>query len=119
MLLQDGILYLLLDTALHFQRVFDKYQSSDVSFRADFSNDGPYPVGLPTADDWLVVKHVVITLKHFYDLTLRVSGTSYVTSHTFLDEISDVDDLLKSWILSDDAYLSGMASRMKLKFDKY
>lgn len=41
----------------------------------------------------------------------------FVTSNTFLDEISDVDD--PKWLRSDDAALVDMASRMKTKFDRY
>lgn len=42
-----------------------------------------------------------------------------MTSNTFLDAISDVDDLLKEWLRSDDDDLVDMARYMKAKFDKY
>ncbi|KAL0290619.1 UNVERIFIED_CONTAM: hypothetical protein Sangu_2565500 [Sesamum angustifolium] len=66
-----------------------------------------------------MVRKFVKVLRYFYDLTNRVSGSLYVTSNTFLDEISDVDDLLKEWINVDDVDLVDMARQMKAKFDKY
>lgn len=36
-------------------------------------------------------------LKHFYKLSLRISGSLYVTSNIMFHEISDVDMLLNGW----------------------
>ncbi|KAL0373115.1 UNVERIFIED_CONTAM: Zinc finger BED domain-containing protein RICESLEEPER 4 [Sesamum calycinum] len=49
-----------------------------------------------------------------YDLTNRVSGSLYVTSNTFMDEISDGDELLKEWINGNDVDLVDMARQMNM-----
>ncbi|KAK4487340.1 hypothetical protein RD792_006045, partial [Penstemon davidsonii] len=88
--------------------------------RADFRVIRTYgKTGYPTRADWVVVEKMVKILQHFYDLTIQISGSLYVTSNTFLDEISDVDDLIKEWMNSDDIELRDIAGRMKAKFDKY
>ncbi|KAK4478968.1 hypothetical protein RD792_014475 [Penstemon davidsonii] len=112
--------YLMLETALIFQRVFEMYELCDAELRADFRATGTYGrIGLPNRDEWLVVEKMVKILQHFYDLTLQISGSLYVTSNTFLDEISDVDEVIKDWMNYDDIQLREIAERMKLKFDKY
>ncbi|KAI3472907.1 hypothetical protein Pfo_030975 [Paulownia fortunei] len=112
--------YTMLETAVIFKGVFDRYEVSDADFRADFMLGGPYAnIGLPTKDDWVVVERFVKVFRYFYEFTLRVSGSLFVTSNTFIDEISDVDELLRGWLKSDDNALVDMARKMKLKFDKY
>ncbi|KAK6128784.1 hypothetical protein DH2020_037490 [Rehmannia glutinosa] len=76
-------------------------------------------IGLPTKYDWIVVEKFVTVLRYFYELTLRVSGSLFVTSNTFLDEIHEVNEHLNNWLKSDDDDLVDMTSRMKSKFDKY
>ncbi|KAL0392826.1 UNVERIFIED_CONTAM: hypothetical protein Sradi_2505400 [Sesamum radiatum] len=87
-------------------------------FHNDFMPNRSYgKIGLPLKYNWVMVRKVVKVLRYFYDLTNRVSSL-YVTSNTFLDEISDVDDLLNEWINGDDVDLVDMARQMKAKFDK-
>lgn len=82
--------------------------------------DGPYgKIGLPTKYYWVIVEWFLKVLLYFYELTLRVSGSLYVTSNTFQDEISDMDDLLKEWFLSDDDVLVDLARQMKSTSNKY
>ncbi|KAL0303353.1 UNVERIFIED_CONTAM: putative AC transposase [Sesamum radiatum] len=76
-------------------------------------------IGLPLRNDWVTVAKLVKVLRYFYDLTNQSLGSLYVTSNTFLDEISDVDDLLNEWLKGDDVYSVDMARQMKAKFDKY
>ncbi|KAL0411098.1 UNVERIFIED_CONTAM: Zinc finger BED domain-containing protein RICESLEEPER 3 [Sesamum latifolium] len=112
--------YMMLETALIFQGVFERYKIYDADFRNDFMPGGPYGrIGLPLTDNWVMVSKFVKVLRYFYDLTNRIFGSLYVTSNTFLDEISDVDDLLKERLKGDDVYLVDMARQMKAKFDKY
>ncbi|KAL0405869.1 UNVERIFIED_CONTAM: Zinc finger BED domain-containing protein RICESLEEPER 2 [Sesamum latifolium] len=112
--------YMMLETALIFQGVFERCEIYDADFRNDFMPGGPYGrIGLPLTDDWVMVSKFMKVLRYFYDLTNQISESLYVTSNTFLDEISDVDDLLKEWLKGDDVYLVDMARQMKAKFDKY
>lgn len=61
----------------------------------------------------------VTFLKSFYNLTLRISGSLYVTSNTLFHEIIDVDSLLRGWIESTNSDFVSMAKKMKDKYDKY
>ncbi|KAL2243468.1 UNVERIFIED_CONTAM: Zinc finger BED domain-containing protein RICESLEEPER 4, partial [Sesamum indicum] len=93
--------YMMLDIALIFKDVFDRYETYDADFRNDFMPGGPYgKIGLPMKEGY-------------------VFGSLYVTCNTLLDEISDVDDFLNEWLISKDGYLVDMARQMKYKFDKY
>ncbi|KAJ9553189.1 hypothetical protein OSB04_017234 [Centaurea solstitialis] len=85
--------YMMLRTAIAYKGVFDMYMSSD--------NMLALVVGsVPSNSDWLSVESLVVFLKTFYDMTIRISGSLYVTSNSFLSEISDlnctIDDMLQS-----------------------
>lgn len=109
--------YLMLESAICLKRAFDAYDEADLAFRIDLSKK-PYD-GVPNEHDWDRCKLLLKFLKHFYKLTLRISGSLYVTSNIMFHEISEVDMLLKQWLESADFELSLMAKRMKEKYDKY
>ena len=69
--------------------------------------------------DWLSVKQLVDFLKKFFEMTLRISGSQYVTANSFLTEISDLFVVLHEWQNYGDASKRSMAFSMKSKFDKY
>lgn len=75
--------------------------------------------GRPTTEDWSKVRLFASLLQVFYDLTLKVSGSLYVTSNTFAHEISSIHTILKEWQESDDFEIDSMGMRMRKKFDKY
>lgn len=107
--------YLMLDVAQKFEKAFDLFTIRDHCYTHEFNNDG----GVPTFWNWANVRRMVDILVHFYELTLRISGSLYVTSNVFYHEISTVNCLLKEWIKSDDVELKLMGERMKDKYDKY
>ncbi|XP_075507578.1 zinc finger BED domain-containing protein RICESLEEPER 2-like [Primulina tabacum] len=109
--------YLMLESAICLKRAFDAYDEVDLAYRIDLSKK-PYD-GVPNEHDWERSKLLLKFLKHFYKLTLRISGSLYVTSNIMFHEISEVDMLLKQWLESADFELSLMAKRMKEKYDKY
>ncbi|VFQ61969.1 unnamed protein product [Cuscuta campestris] len=112
--------YSILESASVYKAVFDRYKTQDADFRADFSSKGVHEdPGFPLNTDWVVVERFERVLRDFYELTKRISGCTFVTSNTFLDELSDMDELLKEWFLSSDKDLADMAFSMKSKFDKY
>ena len=55
----------------------------------------------------------------FHDITLKISGSNYVTSNYFFSEISDLNVLINGWISSSELSVHNMGINMKLKFDKY
>ncbi|GJR01522.1 putative leucine-rich repeat domain-like protein [Tanacetum coccineum] len=76
--------------------------------------------GVPISSDWANVRRLTKFLEHFYQLTLKVSGTLYVTSNSFLDDITSIEAALNNCINGvPDKNLVVMAKMMKCKFHKY
>nr|KJB80009.1 hypothetical protein B456_013G077200 [Gossypium raimondii] len=86
--------YLMLDTAQNIERAFERFEEQDTNFRAELERGE----GWPSVDDWDNVRNLRDFLEHFYEVILRISGTSYLKSN--------VD-------------FSVMAIKMKEKYDKY
>lgn len=107
--------YLMLNVAQAYERAFDRLYVHDATYREDMNSKG----GAPTSFDWKNVRTLVTFLEHFYELTLKISGTKYITANSFLDDISCIHGLLKDCLLNDDDELVNMAIQMKGKFDKY
>lgn len=108
--------YLMLESALKFQKAFERMEDDDQHYVSYFKEDG----GPPNSDDWENANVFVLFLKSFYDITLKFSGSMYVTSNLYFHEMcsihSDLTSLIES---SDDLVLSKMATSMKNKYDKY
>ncbi|GJZ32617.1 putative reverse transcriptase domain-containing protein [Tanacetum coccineum] len=104
-----------LDAAQKYERAFARYDSEDRHYRDDLEK-----TGMPISSDWANVRRLTKFLEHFYELTLKVSGTLYVTSNSFLDDITSIDAALNNCINGvPDTNLAAMAKIMKCKFDKY
>ncbi|XP_019169717.1 PREDICTED: zinc finger BED domain-containing protein RICESLEEPER 2-like [Ipomoea nil] len=103
--------YLMLQSALTYQKVFESLES-DCSFKFDLGNS------IPDFMDWESVGSLVQLLKCFYDMTIRISGSLYVTSNTFFTEISDLYCLLKGMV-EVGGPVGVMGKNMKAKFEKY
>ena len=58
-------------------------------------------------------------LKLFYEVTLRFSGSLYVTSNVFFNKLCVMKTELTNLCESEDPLLSMMARDMHEKFDKY
>ncbi|XP_077211612.1 zinc finger BED domain-containing protein RICESLEEPER 1-like isoform X1 [Tasmannia lanceolata] len=105
--------YLMLEIALKFQKAFERFGEEDVLFMAELKD------GCPNDDDWDNARVLTQFLKSFYEATLRLSGSLYVTSNSYFHEIFKIERLLDESSKSGDTYLSIMAFKMKEKFDKY
>ncbi|KAI3854955.1 hypothetical protein MKX03_009113 [Papaver bracteatum] len=73
----------------------------------------------PIASDWETAPAFVRLLKRFYDATLKFSGSTYVTSNLFLDEVISINDILQEWVKNGNMLLADMADWMVLKYEKY
>jgi hypothetical protein len=78
--------YLMLKAALVYEKVFLKLAEEDSSYVADLAANGG--VGHPDEDDWLKVRNIAEFLKHFHDLTMRISSSLHVTVNSFFVETS-------------------------------
>jgi len=108
--------YLMLNTACKYERAFERYGDEDPFFRNQvLSGNGNNE--MPLEDDWTNARRLCTFLEKFYELTLRVSGSLYVTSNSFLHEISNVACELIDQQESGDLELSNIR-KMQEKFGK-
>uniref|UniRef100_A0A3Q7GHJ3 HAT C-terminal dimerisation domain-containing protein n=1 Tax=Solanum lycopersicum TaxID=4081 RepID=A0A3Q7GHJ3_SOLLC len=114
--------YLMLDTTEKFEKAFERFDLYDGNFNSflatDICEDGSIAESIQY-EDWANVRNVTKFLEKFYELTLKVSGSRYVTCNVHFEDICELDAYLKLYIASDDLDLSKMASGMKEKFKKY
>ncbi|KAM6564201.1 hypothetical protein CsatB_030096 [Cannabis sativa] len=112
--------YLMLECALKFQKAFDRIKT-DKNYRYYFTEEdnGKSKEGPPNEDDWENARIFVKFLKTFYEVTLKFSGSSYVTSNLYFQEICEIQNELITLSKERDGMLSSMAANMKRKFDKY
>ncbi|XP_050238141.1 zinc finger BED domain-containing protein RICESLEEPER 2-like [Mercurialis annua] len=106
--------YLMLKTAIQFQKAFDNYDEQESNFKRDLGDDG-----VPGSLDWRCASTMTSLLEHFYNVTLRISGSLYVTSNTFFSEISDLSCILNEWKECAESEIRQLGNSMKMKFDKY
>ncbi|KAK4404571.1 hypothetical protein Sango_0825700 [Sesamum angolense] len=67
--------YLMLETAISLKIAFDAYEDVDLTYKTDLSRQ-PFD-GISIDYDWERAKVLVKFLRHFYNLTLRISGALY------------------------------------------
>ncbi|KAG8473160.1 hypothetical protein CXB51_035123 [Gossypium anomalum] len=103
------------DTAQNFKRAFERFEEQDTNFRAELEKRE----GWPSVDDWDNVRNLRDFLEHFYEVTLHISITLYVTSNNFFDELSEIDILLRDAQLNSNVDFNVMAIKMKERYDKY
>ncbi|KAK5812898.1 hypothetical protein PVK06_028342 [Gossypium arboreum] len=107
--------YLMLDTVQNFERAFERFKEQDTNFRAKLERGE----GWPSMDDLANVRNLRDFLEHFYEVTLRISSTSYFTSNNFFDELPEINILLLDAQLNSNVDFNVMAIKMKEKYDKY
>ncbi|XP_050222385.1 zinc finger BED domain-containing protein RICESLEEPER 2-like [Mercurialis annua] len=106
--------FLMLKRAIKFEKAFDNYNEQESNFKRDLGEDG-----VPSSLDWKCGTLMTSLLEHFYNVTLRISGSLYVTSNTFFSEISDLSCILNEWKDCAELDVRQLGDSMKGKFDKY
>jgi hypothetical protein len=101
--------------ALHLMEEEDGY----FVFTMFEGGQGRRGLGPPTFKDWENVRVFLKFLKLFYDVTIRLSGSLYVTSNMYFQEICGIQSHLQTFSESGDSVLSAMAEKMKMKYNKY
>ena len=108
----------MLENAEKFEHAFKQMEYEDLEYILHFW-DGDYDRRPPNEDDWETCRKFVKFLKLFYNATKRFSGSLYVTSNAFFDEIYMIKRKIDLFSRSEDHFLYSMAKTMKEKFDKY
>ncbi|KAG8491642.1 hypothetical protein CXB51_014985 [Gossypium anomalum] len=107
--------YMMLKVAEKYERAFESYVRDDHNFFLDLTAGD----GVPTFDDWEIVRRVIKVLEPFYHLTLKVSGSLHVTSHSLFEVLTDVHCLFDGWQDCGDLDIISMTSKMREKYNKY
>ena len=78
-------------------------------------------MGPPNEDDWKNAEVFVKFLETFYEVTLKLSGTEYVTANKYFTEIYEIQEELAQMIEDsvEHTLVGEMAKNMKKKYDKY
>ncbi|XP_057770523.1 zinc finger BED domain-containing protein DAYSLEEPER-like [Salvia miltiorrhiza] len=102
----------MLEHACKFEKAFDLFEVRDPFYKVELGNT-------PDCVDWKNGKKMCQVLKTFYELTVKISGSLYVTSNAFFLEIAQMLVLLKGWVRGSALDVRPMGLKMKEKFDKY
>ncbi|CAL1355536.1 unnamed protein product [Linum trigynum] len=115
--------FLMLQAVERFENVFKMFDMYDDNFRKDLERrkDRHGIIGVPEKDDWENARRMMRFLGKFYDFTLKITGSRYTTSNLFLQEVHSLYHLIHKWEteVEKDYDLSVMASKMKIKYEKY
>ncbi|XP_060675800.1 zinc finger BED domain-containing protein RICESLEEPER 2-like [Ziziphus jujuba] len=84
--------YLMLESALKFQKAFERMEEEDGHYTSYFGEDdsGRKKVGPPLAWHWDDAKIFVQFLKGFYDVTLKFSVSLHVSSNIYFHQVSSI-----------------------------
>ena len=98
----------MIDSVMRYCSVLNRLEEEDANFKH-------YPSG----DEWNRVERITRFLKPFNDITTLFSGTDYPTANLYFQGVSRIELLLLEEMESQDSFISNMAEKMKVKFDKY
>ncbi|KAJ9568123.1 hypothetical protein OSB04_004089 [Centaurea solstitialis] len=105
--------YMMIKNALPYRVVFEHFDDHDASFQIDLSDS------ILMDFDWVYLESFLPLLKSFYEMTLKISGSLYVTANSYLPEICDLAYSLSLMIQSPNVVEQDMGVKMKEKFSKY
>ncbi|KAL4279114.1 hypothetical protein GQ457_03G011930 [Hibiscus cannabinus] len=107
--------FLMLEYAIKFKKAFASLYMKDSSCFKELRKLG----GGPSEDDWKRVSFFLPFLSVFYDATLRLYGSSYLTCNSYAHEIYGTRLMISNNINDDDDGVRKMAVQMMSKYDKY
>ena len=92
----------------------------DDSYSSYFMNkENSGGMRFPSGIDFQNCRTFVGFLKLFYNATKKFSGSLYVTTNTFFDEMFVIQENISHLSKSQNHLLKNMETKMKSKFDKY
>ncbi|KAK3222513.1 hypothetical protein Dsin_009538 [Dipteronia sinensis] len=88
--------YLMLESALKFQKAFERLEEEDGNYVTYFLEDesGKRKIEPPRFNDWETSRVFVKYLKKFYDVTLKFSASFSVTSNMYFHEVFSIQSEL-------------------------
>ena len=78
----------MLNTTCKYERALERFDDEDPLIRNQVLSGNEN--NEMSEDDWTNARSLCTFIEKFYELTLRVSGSLYITSNSFLHEISNV-----------------------------
>ncbi|CAA7062153.1 unnamed protein product [Microthlaspi erraticum] len=105
--------YLMLDSALKVRKAFDLLEVKDRAYRVEMADD------LPSDTDWSYAEGLVPFLESFYETTVKISGSLYITSNVYMKEIFGLSLLIMKMGMDESRSIREMSVRMREKYDKY
>ena len=87
--------YRMLESASKFQKAFERLEEDDRDFQLYFQESGSRGAP-PSNEDWKNASAFIKFLKIFYDITLALSGSLYVTSNSVYTHLSLVQSEIKN-----------------------
>ncbi|XP_075640576.1 zinc finger BED domain-containing protein RICESLEEPER 2-like [Castanea sativa] len=112
--------YLMLETAEKFEKVFLRMDFEDDGYSSYFrSKEDSGGLGSPCMSDFQNCRAFVTFLRLFYNATKKFSGSLYVTSNAFFDEIFVIQESISQLVKSQNTLLKNTATNMQTKFEKY
>jgi len=113
---------MMLDAAVKFDVIFIRFEEIDPRYLSYFEVDSQGKqknLGPPALEDWEKVRSFVKFLKLFYTVTLKFSGSLYVTYNSFFYELISMHTSISQLCKNEDVYVSKMAKNMMAKYKKY
>ncbi|KAK8583962.1 hypothetical protein V6N12_068215 [Hibiscus sabdariffa] len=100
-------------SSIKFKRAFASLYMKDSSCLKELRKFG----GGPNEDDWKRVGSFLPFLSVFYDATLRLSGSRYVTCNSYAHEIYGTRLMISNNMSDDDEGVKKMAAQMMSKHE--
>ena len=112
--------YIMLETAEKFEKVFLRMDFEDDGYSSYFrTKEDSGGLGSSCMTDFQNYRAFVTFLRLFYNATKKFSGSLYVTSNAFYDEIFVIQEIISNLVKSQNTLLKSTATNMQTKFEKY
>ncbi|XP_065625466.1 zinc finger BED domain-containing protein RICESLEEPER 1-like [Quercus suber] len=112
--------YFMLETTEKFEKVFLRMDFEDDGYSSYFrSKEDSGGLGSPCMSDFQNCRAFVTFLRLFYNTTKKFSGSLYVTSNAFFDEIFVIQESISHLVNSQNILLKNTTTNMQTKFEKY
>lgn len=108
--------FMMLQAAVALKKGFDMLEMEDEKYVSELTK---ICEGVPSESDWSTASSLSDILQYFYDATVNISGSKYVTGNTYMKEIFGVGWMIVKMTTMEDTHKKAMAEKMKLKFHKY